>query len=89
MKFEWDEAKRQGNLAKHGEDFVRIVDFEIVTALVAVDDRRDYGETRLVALGLIGARVMYVAYTEREDAVRVISLRRADKKEIGVYVESL
>jgi uncharacterized protein (DUF4415 family) len=64
MRFEWDEAKRVANVAKHGVDFTVIVDFEWETALVRPDTREDYGELREVALGLIGARLHAVVFTE-------------------------
>ncbi|PSJ57691.1 BrnT family toxin [Kumtagia ephedrae] len=89
MKFEWDEEKYETNKAKHGIVFDLIHDFDILTALVVEDDRFDYGETRLVGIGLIHTRIMVVVYTERGDVVRVISLRKANRKEIRFYVENL
>ena len=88
MRFEWDEAKRIGNIAKHGVDFATIVDFEWDTALIRPDTREDYGELREVALGFIGTRLHAVIFTERDDVVRLISLRKATKKETKFYAES-
>lgn len=87
--FEWDETKRQANSAKHGVDFAAIVDFEFETALISVDSRRDYGEVRHVALGFIGERIHAVTYTRRGDKVRVISLRKANAREIKRYVDAI
>jgi uncharacterized DUF497 family protein len=84
----WDEAKRIGNIAKHGVDFATIVDFEWDTALIWPDTREDYGELREVALGFIGTRLHAVIFTERDDVVRLISLRKATKKETRFYAES-
>jgi uncharacterized DUF497 family protein len=87
--FEWDETKRQANSAKHGVDFAAVVGFEFETALISVDDRRDYGEVRYVALGFIGERIHAVTYTQRGDNVRVISLRKANAREIKRYVDAI
>ncbi|HEU5318357.1 MAG TPA: BrnT family toxin [Chloroflexota bacterium] len=82
MQFEWDEAKRQENIRKHGLDFIDAPQIFDGPLLVAEDDRENYGETRWRGLGLLGGRVVVVAYTERgEDVIRVISLRRARSHE--------
>lgn len=86
--FEWDEAKRVANRAKHGVDFDAAVGFEFGTALVWRDERRDYGEDRLVAIGFIGPRLHVLTFTQRGEAVRVISLRKANPREIQRYVDS-
>ncbi|AZO63087.1 MAG: BrnT family toxin [Mesorhizobium sp.] len=54
-----------------------------------MDDSTDYGEERLVATGIIGLSVCVMVYVERGETIRVISLRRATKKEIESYVENL
>ena len=87
MRFEWDEAKRAANLAKHGADFADIVNFQWETARIRPDIRENHGELREVALGFLGSRLHAVVFTEREDVVRVISLRKATKKETMSYVE--
>lgn len=85
MKYEWDESKREINLIKHGVDFECLVDFEWDTAVITVDDRRDYNEQRWVAAGKIDGRLHIVVYTLRSDIIRVISLRKANKREIQFY----
>ena len=88
MDYEWDEAKRRLNIAKHRMDFVRVRDFEWDSALIAIDDREDYGELREVALGFIGVRLHTLVYTARgDDLVRVIMLRKATAKEVRKYYE--
>jgi uncharacterized DUF497 family protein len=90
LRFDWDPAKAAKNLAKHKVSFELAEQLEIITAKVVIDDRFDYGETRFVAVGLVGTRMMVMVYTERdEDLVWVISLRKANKREIRAYVESL
>ena len=79
--WDWDEAKRQTNLARHGVDFASIADFDWLTADIWTDVRFDYGEVRKAALGLIGERLYYVAYTERGAVTRLISLRKASERE--------
>ena len=85
MEFEWDEAKRIGNLRKHGVDFVRVLDFDWETAARFEDIRRPYGEERWLALGKIGERLHTLVYTIRLGRTRVISLRRSKRQEVAVY----
>ena len=61
--------------------------FEWETATMRVDDREDYGELREVAKGFIGDVIHVLVFTRRDDAIRVISLRKATKKERKQYVE--
>lgn len=85
MKIEWDEAKRQWTLEARGLDFASIESFDWQGAVIFDDERHDYGETREVALGFIGDLFVAVAYTIRGGALRVISLRKANKRERKVY----
>ena len=87
MTYEWDEAKREANLANHGVDFPAIKGFDWSNALIAPDNRRDYGEPRQIALGLIGERVHVCVYTDRATARRIISLRKANRRETMKYLE--
>ncbi len=87
MKIEFDPAKDDINRKKHGVSQQAANDFDWDTALEREDDRFDYGEMRFVALGLIGNRLHVMVFAEGtdEDAVRVISLRRAEKHEMRFY----
>jgi uncharacterized DUF497 family protein len=88
LTFEWDEVKAEDNYAKHGVTFElakRV--FEDPFAIEFLDDREDYGEERFVIIGLVDAQVLYVAYTERDDAIRIISARRATKHEQKAYFQ--
>jgi uncharacterized protein len=78
---EWDEAKRRINLRKHGVDFAVAVDFDWGRAVVGVDDRFDYGETRLVAIGWIAGIAHTTVFSRRGQNIRIISLRRASRPE--------
>ena len=87
--FTWDEPKRKINLAKHGIDFR---DAEIIFdgPLVTVEDmREDYGERRYIALGLLAGVVISLAYSERGDRIRIISIRKALKHEARFFFSQI
>jgi len=81
MRLEWDEAKRAANLAKHGIDFSLAEQFDFEGARISPDERRDYGESRFIALGFVGTRQYVLIFTMRGEAVRVISMRKANTRE--------
>ena len=83
----WDEAKRAANLRKHGVDFAEIEAFEWEKAVLVEDRRRDYGERRRLAYGLIAERVYVVVFADRDPDIRVISLRKANRREVRRYAE--
>lgn len=88
MRFAWDEAKRQTNLAKHGLDFVdaaRVLDAPIA---IQPDRRFNYGEERLIGLGTLDGQVVVLVFMESGDTLRIISLRRATKHETNLYYEN-
>lgn len=90
MQFEWDEAKREYNILKHGLDFADAAPVLEGPTLEAIDDREDYGEIRIQALGLLNGRVVMVVYTVRdEDTYRVISMRKAESDEERTYYENV
>jgi uncharacterized DUF497 family protein len=68
-------------------DRVDVEGFEWDSALIAPDGRRDYGELRYTAFGLIGDCLFNLVFTPRAGRVRVISLRRANRREVRRYVE--
>ena len=91
MDFEWDAEKAQKNLEKHG------VRFEIASAvfidpdrITAIDDRFNYGEERLVTLGRTHDGILVVVTTERDEGqvIRIISARKANKRERRTYADS-
>lgn len=86
MELEWDEEKQEANLLKHKVLFSDVVPvFLDERRIVAVDDRRDYGETRYSILGMIEKRLYVVVYTMRGDVIRIISARKANKREKKRY----
>jgi len=88
MATEFDATKNALTIAKHGVDFAMVDAFEWDSALVVEDTRRDYGEMRLIALGYIGNRLHVLAFTIRDERIRPISLRKANKREIKRYAEA-
>jgi len=87
MQFEWDEKKARSNRTKHGVDFESVRDFDFDTAFYTVDDAIDHGEDRWQATGLVGLRLYTLIFTEREDRIRVISLRKATPAETKDFYE--
>jgi uncharacterized protein len=87
--FEWDEEKRQQNLLKHGIDFLYAAQIFEGDVVKIVDNRQDYGETRYLALGKIGGDIFAVVYTLRGENIRLISARKARKKEYERYQNSI
>lgn len=86
--FEWDHAKAATNLAKHGVSFEQARDaFDDPFAVDFVDDREDFGELRLIVIGMVESRLLVVAHTLRGDKVRIISAREAQPHERRQYHE--
>lgn len=82
LTFEWDEAKAESNLVKHGVPFTLAAEVFFVDDLVVIeDDRRAYGEDRFIAFGTVEGFPLAVAYTLREGVIRIISARKQNKKE--------
>lgn len=88
LRFEWDQFKAKENYARHGISFDSATAvFSDPFALEFRDDRKDYGEDRFVIVELAEGHVLYVAYTERDEAMRIISAWRATKHEQEAYFE--
>jgi uncharacterized DUF497 family protein len=89
MRIEFDPVKDKENLAKHGVSLALAADLDWEAALVWVDARFEYNELRMVALAPKTGVLYYVAFVDRGKLLRVISLRRAIRREVKRYVESL
>lgn len=81
MLFEWDEAKSRRTLSERGFGFDYAARAFLGPTLEKQDDRRDYGEVRVQAIGRVGDDVLFVVYTDRGNARHIISARRASRKE--------
>jgi uncharacterized DUF497 family protein len=88
MRIEFDPAKDALNQAKHGVSLSLAAELDWDSALVWSDDRFEYGELRLIALAPRSGILYYVAYVERGNARRIISLRRANRREVRHYVQN-
>jgi uncharacterized protein len=87
--FSWDEAKRRGNLKKHGIDFVDVEKIFRGVTLTAEDTREAHGERRFLTLGLLDDQVVSIAHTESGDDIRIISIRKATKHEARYYFSQI
>jgi uncharacterized protein len=87
MEFEWDEQKNNINIEKHSIDFNFAKEIFSGVWISKPDNRRDYGEERLIALGLLGEFVLVAVYTRRGQKIRLISTRRANAEERRIYYE--
>ena len=89
MKITFDAAKRDKNVEEKGLDFVNAGEvFEGATATVR-DERKDYGETRFTTTGRLGGRIVVVVWTPRGNARKIISMRKANEREIKKYTAAL
>ena len=88
MKIVYDQAKSDRNVGERGLSFVRVADFDFATALFLVDDRRDYGEIRHLAIGYLEDRLHVLCFVERPNGIRVVSFRKANKREVRRYAQA-
>jgi uncharacterized DUF497 family protein len=92
MNVTFDPAKDAANVAKHGVSLTEAAGFEWGSAVVWPDTRREYGEARMVALGYIGLRIMALVFVDRPPEQpterRIISLRKANSREVKRYAET-
>ena len=86
MEFEWDEAKSETCFIQRGFDFAYAIRaFLDPNSVVRADTRWNYGEDRYQLLGSIGARVFFLVYTLRGETIRMISARKANRREVQRY----
>jgi uncharacterized DUF497 family protein len=86
MEFEWDEAKSDACFQQRGFDFAYVLHcFVDPHRLIAPDARFDYGEDRFQLIGRVEHRVFFVVYTLRGAAIRIISARKANQREVKRY----
>lgn len=85
-----DDEKNKSNIRKHGFDFADAWEIFEAPMLTRLDDREDYGEDRWIGIGLLRGRIVVVVFAEFEaDTVRVISLRKALKRERIKYEQAI
>ena len=88
MEIEFDLGKDASNLLKHSFSLGLAADLEWDAALVWIDERFEYGETRMIALAPETNFLYYVSFVDRDEVRRIISLRRANRREVKHYVEN-
>lgn len=90
MEFEWDDAKAASNLAKHGVSFEEALTvFDDPLAAIFDDEAHSLGEIREIIIGRSDLdRLVLVAFTDRDDLVRLISARLATRREREDYEEN-
>jgi uncharacterized DUF497 family protein len=88
MRIEFDPTKDVSNQLKHGVSLAVAAELDWDAAWVWVDERVDYNEMRMIALAPKTEILYYVAFVDRGDARRIISLRRANRREVKHYVEN-
>lgn len=87
MRIEFDGGKSERNAKERNLPFTMVAEFDFSTARVTEDRRNHYPERRIVALGYIGRRLHVLCFTPIPGGIRVISLRKANKREIRTYEE--
>ncbi len=86
MEFEWDDQKREKNIKNHGVDFISVIPlFQTGSSVYFEDNRKDYGEKRLILMGELKGYLFQVAFTVRGEKIRIISARRGNKRERKIY----
>ena len=89
VEITFDPAKDALNVTKHGVSLVLASDLEWEYLLAKPDQRRDYGELRLLGYAPMGSRVFCVVFTDRGDQRRIISLRKANRREVKRYASQI
>lgn len=84
--YTWDEAKRNSNLRKHGLDFADVPSLLESVTYSTEDTRFHYSERRYNAFGYFLAELVSITYTEQNDEIRIISFRRATRREKRDFV---
>lgn len=85
MEITYDTAKNIRNIELRGLSFDRAADFDFPSALIWIDTRKAYPEVRFSALGYVDSRVHSLVFAETACGIRVISFRKANKREVKRY----
>lgn len=89
MEIIFDPDKGARNVAKHGVSLGDAASLNWRSVLASADRRRDYGEQREVGFGLIGERLFCVVFVQQSNAHRIISLRKANSREVKRYAQQI
>ena len=88
MRFTWTATKRRINLAKHGLDFADAKRVFAGPMVLFEDKRTDYGEQRMIGVGLLGDLAVLIVHVESDTTIHVISMRKADHHETNLFYQS-
>ncbi len=89
MRIEFDADKRARALAERGLDFARAAEVFAGPSATVPDERQNYGEERYITMGALAARMVVVVWTPRGEVRRIISMRKANEREIERFGPSL
>src|SRR5271166_4279726 len=89
LKCDWDEAKNRENFTKHGLSFDDAGQVFAGRCVTFADDRFDYGEERLITLGLLAGRLVVIAHAPPDGGTRIISMRKGSRREQKIYQKRL
>jgi uncharacterized DUF497 family protein len=84
---DFDPRKNERNIRERQLSFEAASRFVFDQALIYVDSRHDYGEVRYVAIGPLDTRIHVMCFTETNNGIRVISLRKANDREVARYAK--
>ena len=85
MEITYDHSKNRRNLIERNPSFEEVIEFDFEGARLSIDERKDYGEIRVRAIGFLRCRLHALVFTETEKGIRVISFRKANKREVADY----
>lgn len=88
MRIEFDPDKNAWNIRERDLSFERAAEFDFETALIDIDRRLDYGEARMTAIGSLSGIIHVLIFTMRGDTLRVVSFRKANKREVRRYEQA-
>jgi hypothetical protein len=87
MKIEYDKNKSEKNLKERNLSFDEAIYFDWQTAIYKEDTRKLYSEKRMIAMGFLNQRIHVICFTETKEGIRIISFRKANKREVKRYEE--
>ena len=88
MNFEYDPNKNTKNIERHQISFDDVAKFDFDNAYIIKDTRKDYGEQRFIAIGFIDNRLYVLCFVIRNGIYRIISLRKANRREVIRYEQT-
>lgn len=89
MQITFDPDKNDRNIQEWGLAFMLVSEMDWATAYIGEDQRKNYGERRFRVLGCINGRLYAAVFTPRADRLHVISLRKANSREVKIYEKTL